>query len=257
MIPAGVWWTSAGFVGGAIAGSFLATIVVRWPRGERVASGRSHCDGCGRALSAAELVPLASALVQRGRCRTCGAPIAAEHVVLEWGCAAIGAGAFGAAPGLAGGGWALFGWLLLALAMLDWRYLWLPDRLTAPLWLGGLLVGGLTTGVGLLDRVVGGVAGWATLALITVAYRRVRGRDGLGAGDAKLLGAIGAWLGWTALPLVLVAASVVGLVAVGLAALGGYAVRRDTALPFGAALAVGALPGWLASGALGLIGLGG
>lgn len=243
-----IWgWALGGGVLGAIIGSFLATIVVRWPRGESVVHGRSHCDGCGRTLAASELVPIISGLMQRGRCRTCGATIDRDHPTIELGAAAIGAAAFGCAPGLAGAGWAVFGWLLLTLAALDVKHLWLPDRLTAPLAGLGLAFGGITTGAWPADRVIGGVAGFASLWLIGAAYQQVRGRDGLGLGDAKLLGAIGAWLGWLALPFVLLAASAIGLIAAALS--GGLA--RDRAVPFGAALAAGAVPGWLALRLLG------
>ncbi len=234
-------WAVAGLILGAIAGSFLATLAVRWPHG-RTLSGRSACDGCGRALGWAELIPLASALVQRGRCRGCGARIEPDHAAVEWGCAVIGAVALGLAPGLAGAGWALFGWLLLTLAALDTRHFWLPDRLTLTLGAAGLLVGGLTTGMPLINRGVGAAAGFGSLWAIGAGYRAIRARDGLGLGDAKLFGAIGAWLGWQALPFVLLCASVIGLIA---AVIGGD-VRRTRAVAFGAALAAGAVPGWLA-----------
>lgn len=238
-----IWvWALGGMVLGAIVGSFLATLVVRWPRGESVMRGRSHCDGCGRTLAAWELVPIVSAAVQRGRCRSCGAAIDRDHLTIELGAAAIGAAAFGYAPGLAGLGWGVFGWLLLTLAALDVRHLWLPDRLTAPLAALGLAFGGITTGAWPADRLIGAVSGFVSLWAIGAAYRHLRGRDGLGLGDAKLLGAIGAWLGWLALPFVLLAASVIGLIAAALS--GGLA--RDRAVPFGAALAAGALPGWIA-----------
>ena len=239
--PAWVWALGGGALG-AIIGSFLATIVVRWPRGESVLRGRSHCDGCGRTLTASELVPIASALVQRGRCRSCGTTIDRDHLAVELAATAIGAAALGLAPGLAGAGWAVFGWLLLTLAALDMRHMWLPDRLTAPLAGLGLACGGVTTGAWPVDRVIGAIAGFAPLWLIGEVYRRVRGRDGLGLGDAKLLGAIGAWLGWLALPFVLLAASLIGLIA---AALAGN-LKGDRAVPFGAALAAGAVPGWIA-----------
>lgn len=236
-------WAAGGFALGAIAGSFLATLAVRWPQG-RDLGGRSCCDTCGRMLGGWELVPLVSALAQRGRCRGCGAAIAADHAAIEWAAAAIGAAAFGLAPGIAGAGWALFGWLLLTLAALDARHFWLPDRLTLTLGAAGLLVGGLATGVALVDRVIGAAAGFASLWAIGAGYRRLRGREGLGGGDPKLLAAIGAWLGWLALPFVLLAASLLGL---GAALLGGD-LRRDRPLAFGAALAAGAVPGWLLLG---------
>lgn len=234
-------WGAAGSALGAIAGSFLATLVVRWPQG-RALGGRSACDGCGRGLRWWELVPLLSALAQRGRCRTCGTQIDPDHVAVEWGCAAIGATALGLAPGVAGAGWAVFGWLLLTLAALDARHFWLPDRLTLTLGAAGLLVGGLTTGMPLSDRAIGAAAGFGSLWAIGAAYRAVRARDGLGLGDAKLLGAVGAWLGWQALPFVLLCASLIGLIA---AAIGGD-LRRTRPVAFGAALAAGAVPGWLA-----------
>ncbi|MES2755711.1 MAG: prepilin peptidase [Pseudomonadota bacterium] len=240
-------WAGGGFVLGAIAGSFLATLAVRWPTGRSVTSGRSACDGCGRTLTVWELLPLVSALLQRGRCRGCGAAIAPDHAAIEWGAAAIGGAAFGLMPGVAGAGWALFGWLLLTLAALDARHFWLPDRLTLTLGALGLLGGGLTTGISLADRAIGVVAGFAALWAIGRGYRWLRGREGLGGGDAKLLGAIGAWLGWQALPFVVLAASILGLLAAAFA--GG--LRSDRAVPFGTALAAGTLPGWIALRLLG------
>ena len=234
-------WIVAGALLGAIAGSFLATLTVRWPRGERV-SGRSVCDGCGRTLRWFELIPLVSAVAQRGRCRRCGAAIDPDHAAVEWGCAVIGAAAFGLTPGMGGAGWALFGWVLLTLAALDARHMWLPDRLTLTLGVGGLLIGGLTTGVSLIDRTIGAFAGLGALWLIGTGYRQLRGREGLGGGDPKLLGAIGTWLGWQALPFILLVASILGLIA---ATLSGE-LKGDRRLAFGAALAAAALPGWLA-----------
>ncbi|MDE0947668.1 MAG: prepilin peptidase, partial [Sphingobium sp.] len=119
-----------GGLAGAILGSFLATLILRWPQGRSVMRGRSACDGCGRTLGAQDLIPLFSAMIQRGRCRSCGAAIDPLHGRVEAGCAVIGALALGAMPDLGGIGWAVFGWLLLTLAVLDWRHFWLPDALT-------------------------------------------------------------------------------------------------------------------------------
>ena len=87
-----------GATAGAIAGSFLATIILRWPQGRGVLRGRSACDGCGRVLGVVDLVPMVSALVQRGRCRSCGAPIDPLHGRVEAGCAISGAFAVGLSP---------------------------------------------------------------------------------------------------------------------------------------------------------------
>nr|WP_208404901.1 A24 family peptidase [Sphingobium vermicomposti] len=236
-----------GGIAGAIAGSFLATLILRWPEGRSVVRARSACDGCGRVLSAIDLVPMLSALAQRGRCRTCGATIDPLHGRVEAGCAIIGALALGFAPGLVGAGWALFGWLLLVLAVLDWRHFWLPDALTLPLAFLGLTVGLWITDPLLTDRLIGAGAGYFSLLAVATGYRLMRGREGLGLGDAKLLGALGAWFGWQALPFILLAASSLGLMAVLASLARGSAVDRQTRVPLGTCLAVAALPGWWVS----------
>ncbi|WP_174279866.1 prepilin peptidase, partial [Sphingomonas bacterium] len=111
-------WPAALFLAGLIAGSFLATLVIRWPQGRSVASGRSACDGCGRPLTVVDLVPLMGALLARGRCRAlaCGAAIDPRHWWIELGCGVVGALAGWTAPGWVGAGGALFGWPLIALA---------------------------------------------------------------------------------------------------------------------------------------------
>lgn len=196
---------------GLILGSFIATLVLRWPAGRSVL-GRSRCDGCQRPLGAMDLVPLLSAFGLRGRCRRCDAPIDRFHTHVEVGAALIGGLALAFLPGTAGWLWALFGWLLLPLALLDARHFWLPDRLNAVLAVAGLLLAGPLLGASLLDRWIGAVGGGAALALIAWGYRRARGGDGMGGGDPKLVAAIGCWLGWQALPLVLLLASLGGVV---------------------------------------------
>ena len=236
-----------GGVAGAIAGSFLATLILRWPEGRGVTRGRSACDGCGRVLAAIDLVPMLSAVAQRGRCRTCGAPIDPLHGRVEAGCAIIGALALGFAPGIEGAGWALLGWLLLTLAVLDWRHFWLPDALTLPLAFLGLTAGLWVTDVALLDRAIGAAAGYGALLAVAVGYRLTRGREGLGLGDAKLMGALGAWFGWQALPFILLLAASLGLVAVLASIAVGKRIDRMTRVPLGTCLAIGAVPGWALS----------
>lgn len=231
---------------GAIFGSFIAALVIRWPAGRSVAGGRSACDSCGRTLAPRELVPIVSFLVQRGRCRGCGARIDPRHLSIELAALAIGAVAGAVAPGAAGISGAVLGWLLLALAALDIVAFWLPDRLTAMLAFAGLASGAAGLAPDLPDRLIGGVAGYAALAAIAIGYKARRGRDGMGGGDPKLMGAIGLWLGWRMLPAVLVIASLVGLGVALVAHLIGRQVARDTALPFGALLAVAAYPAWIA-----------
>lgn len=229
-------WALLGSISGAIIGSFIATLVLRWPAGRSVVKGRSHCDGCGRQLSAVDLIPLFSFVASRGRCRRCKAAIARLHPAVELGAAALGGIAVWLAPDLRGFALALLWWQLLAIALLDARHFWLPDRLSLVLASSGLALGGIVLGLPLLDRMIGGLAGFGVLALIAAGYRRVRGYDGLGGGDPKLLGAIGCWLGWNSLaPVVLIA----GLVGLGVA----IAARKERldALPFGTFLAAGGL----------------
>lgn len=244
-MPEALAWPVALSVTGLIVGSFLATLVIRWPQGRSVARGRSACDACEKKLRWWELVPLLSALASRGRCRECGARIDQRHVLIEAACGLVGAVAGWVAPGVVGVGGAVFGWLLVALAALDVAELWLPDALTAPLALAGVATALLGTEPPLIDRLIGGAAGYGVLALVALGYRRWRGRAGLGAGDPKLMGAIGLWLGWRMLPFVLLLASAAGLAAVLAARLSGREVARDTPVPFGALLAAAAYPLWL------------
>lgn len=203
---------AGGAVSGAVIGSFLGNLCVRWPRGEAVSRGRSHCDHCGRTLRAWELIPLASAFILKSRCRTCAAPIDPLHARVEWAAMLIGGAAMAWSPDASGAALALFGWLLLPLAVLDARHYWLPDKLVAWLAVTGLALGGWVSDTSLFDRLIGGVAGGAVLGLVAWAYAKVRGREGLGGGDPKLVAALGCWLGWAMLPPLLLVASALGLI---------------------------------------------
>lgn len=209
-LPFGAGVALAGLIG-LILGSFIATLVLRWPAGRSVL-GRSQCDRCGRTLGASDLVPLLSALASRGRCRECNRPIAPFHWRVELGSALIGVAALSLMPGTAGWLWALFGWMLLPLALLDARHFWLPDGLNISLGVIGLLIAGPMLGTQLIDRWVGAVVCGLTLAAIAWVYKSIRLKDGMGGGDPKLVAAIGAWLGWQALPLMLLLASLGGIV---------------------------------------------
>ena len=228
---------------GAILGSFIATLVLRWPDG-RTLGGRSACDACGRVLGPFELVPLVSAAALRGRCRTCHAPIAPLHWQVEAGAAAIGALSGWLAPDAAGVAGAVFGWLLLTLALLDLRQWILPNALTALLaatgFTGGLI--GLTPA--LSDRVIGGVVGFALLLFIREAYWLIRRREGMGGGDPKLFGAIGLWLGWQMLAPTLLVACLLGLGIALFTKLAGREMTWLSPVQLGALLAAAAYPAW-------------
>lgn len=236
---------AAGGMLGAIVGSFIATIFMRWPEGRSVLTGRSGCDGCGKTLGVAELVPILSWVALRGRCRTCGSEIAREHVAIELTAALIGVTAMLAHSGWVGSVTAFFGWWLLLVAALDARHLWLPDRLTLPLIPAGLAVALLGAGPDWRERAIGAVVGYLLLAGIAALYRSLRGREGLGGGDPKLIAGLGAWLGWQQLPYLLLGAGVLGLVAIALKRARGEAVSATDTLPLGALLASVAWPLWL------------
>ena len=251
MSAAWAWPLGLGVLG-AILGSFIAALVIRWPEGRSVFTGRSACDACGRTLGPAELVPLASALWLRGRCRTCRTPIDPRHWQIEFAAAAIGALTALAVPGPVAIAGAVFGWLLLALAALDIAAFWLPDLLTGSLALAGIIAGLLGVAPSLGDRAIGGLAGFAALWLIAAGYRALRHREGLGGGDPKLFGAIGLWVGWRMLPIVLLLASITGLALVLARLAAGRRVRADDRVPFGALLTIAAYPAWLVMLVLGL-----
>ncbi|BCA61145.1 hypothetical protein HMP09_0379 [Sphingomonas sp. HMP9] len=239
------FWAVLLAVLGAIVGSFVAALVTRWPDGRSVAQGRSACDACGRTLRPSDLVPLLSALILRGRCWSCRAPISPVHWRIELAGLVIGVAAGIVVPGPVGLAGAVFGWLLLALASLDLVAFWLPGRLTGLLALAGLASAAIGIDPPLPERLIGGIAGFGTLWLVALGYRHVRGRDGMGGGDPKLFGAIGLWLGWQMLPAVLLIASMIGLGVVLAAHLKGRSMAADTALPFGALLAIAGYPAWL------------
>jgi leader peptidase (prepilin peptidase) / N-methyltransferase len=244
MAEAWVWPVALG-VFGLIFGSFIATIVVRWPAGKSALHGRSECDACSKQLGPHELVPVLSYAWLRGRCAGCGAAIRPSHLAIELIGLGIGIGAGLAAPGVEGVAGASFGWILLLLGALDLTAFWLPNPLTAALAATGLGMGLAGLMPPIEERLIGGVAGFATLWVVAAAYRRLRGREGLGGGDPKLFGGIGLWLGWQALPLVLLAACLIGLSAVlGLRA-GGHKLRGTDRLPLGTMLAVAAWAMWL------------
>ncbi|MEY4269626.1 MAG: hypothetical protein RLZZ58_842 [Pseudomonadota bacterium] len=233
----GLIWGSGGALMGAIIGSFLGALCLRWPRGDSVARGRSHCDACGAGIAAHDLIPIVSFIVRRGRCRMCGEAIDHTHLWIELGAAMIGGMAFSLFPPQQAAAIALLGWLLLVLAWFDARHFWLPDPLVGGLAAAGLLLGDMVSGAALVDRLAGAFAGGLSLALIAALYRRARGRDGLGGGDPKLFAALGCWLGWAMLPPLLLIASVLGLGWATVQMLRGGTLTATARLPLGTLLA--------------------
>src|SRR5207249_9605475 len=173
---------------------------------------RSRCPGCGHAITALENIPLASYLALRGKCSACGARIGIKYPVVELLAglaAAYAAWRFG--PALAALGAALFVWFTIALAFIDQQTGYLPDDLTLPLVWIGLLVNLGGAFVPLAEAVIGAAAAYLFLWSVNAAFRLLRGMDGMGYGDFKLYAAVGAFLGWKFLPLVILLSSLVGL----------------------------------------------
>jgi leader peptidase (prepilin peptidase)/N-methyltransferase len=256
------WMLAAGLVG-LVVGSFLNVVVHRLPkmlerewqahcaelRGETVTETTpynlvvpgSACPHCGHRIAWHENIPVLSYLVQRGRCRGCGGHIDARYPLLE----AVSSGLAAFAAWHFGVGWqALFAllliWSLLALTFIDFETFLLPDAITQPLLWLGLLVNSQGLFVSLPEALVGAVAGYLSLWAVYHLFRLLTGKEGMGFGDFKLLAALGAWLGWGMLPLIVVAASLVGaLVGIGLIVFAGH--ERAKPIPFGPYLAMGGL----------------
>jgi leader peptidase (prepilin peptidase) / N-methyltransferase len=227
-------------------GSFLGVLVRRLPQRRPVVWTRSECESCGRSLGLREMVPIASYLALRGRCPTCRAPIARFHIVIE--LAALGVAGWAASvesDPLRLWSACVLGWMLLALAWIDAEYMLLPDTLTLPLILLGLAATWLRDPESMVDHALGAAVGYLAFRGIARLYRMIRRREGLGQADAKLLAAAGAWVGWAALPLLVLMAALAGLGVALLAAAGGRRLRAGTALPFGPFLAAALWLTWL------------
>jgi leader peptidase (prepilin peptidase) / N-methyltransferase len=227
------------------AGSFTGLVIDRLPEEGSILTGRSHCPHCGAALAARDLVPLASWLAARGRCRHCGAWLGWFYPGVELAALAIAFLSLAVDRGPYAWVDAALGWWLLALAWIDWRHMILPDVLTLPLIPLGLAVAGVLEPEELWQPLIGAAAGYLGLRALAWTYHRLRGREGLGQGDAKLLAASGAWVGVSGLPSVLAGAAVTGLVAVGAMMLAGTRLDRHSALPFGPFLAAATWLVWL------------
>lgn len=245
---------------GLLVGSFLNVVIHRLPkmmlretanfvaheRGEALPHAgrydlllpRSTCPHCQTALPAHHNVPVLSWLLLRGRCGECKAPIGVRYPAVELLTAAVFALVawhFGAGlTGLAAMTCCAF---LIALGCIDAETMLLPDDLTLPLLWLGLLVNLNHRIVPLQDAVLGAAIGYASLWLIFWIFKLATGKEGLGYGDFKLMAALGAWLGWQALPFVLLSASALGAIA-GIALVLAKRHERGQAIPFGPYLAI-------------------
>ncbi|WP_139478394.1 prepilin peptidase [Aeromonas veronii] len=204
---------------------------------------RSACPHCGHTITALENIPLLSWLWLKGRCRDCQAPISARYPLVELLTALLSvAVAMVITPGWGTLAALLLTWVLVALTFIDLDKMLLPDQLTLPLLWGGLLfnlAGGFAP---LADAVIGAMAGYLVLWSLYWAFKLLTGKEGMGYGDFKLLAALGAWLGWQALPIILLLSSLVGAV-IGISLIALQKHHQGKPIPFGPYLAIA---GWIA-----------
>jgi leader peptidase (prepilin peptidase)/N-methyltransferase len=254
------------FVFGAIIGSFLNVVILRIPpllefdwqcqcrellaldksdeaRPPGIVISRSKCPKCGHGIKPHENIPLLSYLLLRGKCSACKARISSRYPLVEFITAVlfvITIWHFGLnLQGLT----ALFlTALLIAMAGIDIDHQLLPDNMTIPLMWSGILISFWSVHTDLASSVTGAIAGYLVLWTVYHLFRLLTGKEGMGYGDFKLLAALGAWMGWQLLPLVVLLSSVVGAV-VGLILIGTGRLKKDRPMPFGPFIAAA---GWIA-----------
>ncbi|WP_137937776.1 A24 family peptidase [Chitinivorax sp. B] len=222
---------------GLLVGSFLNVVIHRLPimmerewqaecdfaRGEEpktlprynLVTPRSACPHCGHQITAFENIPIISyVLILQGKCKGCKAPISLRYPMVE-AITGLITGYIGLRFGVS---WLtlgaiLFSWSLIALTFIDFDTRLLPDDITLPLlWLGLLFNLNGMLGVPLRDAVIGAIAGYLILWSIYWLFKLIRGKEGMGYGDFKLLAALGAWLGWAALPQIILMSAVAGVI---------------------------------------------
>lgn len=248
---------------GLLVGSFLNVLIHRLPKmmelgwreqcaelhGQELAPSapynlllpRSACPHCQHEISAMENIPVISYLLLRGRCSDCKAAISPRYPVIEAISGILcGFAAWHFGFGLAAIGAILLIWALLALTAIDFDTQLLPDDIVLPLLWCGLLFNFYHTYTSLPDAVLGAVFGYLALWSVYWLFKLVTGKEGMGYGDFKLLAALGAWLGWQLLPLIIILSSLVGAV-VGITLIVAVKHGRDIPIPFGPYLAGGGL----------------
>ena len=202
---------------------------------------RSTCPKCGHQVAALENIPIASYIALGGKCSSCKAPISPRYPAVEALAAALAgyiAWRYGLSTAMFGA--LIFAWAMIALAFIDLDTLYLPDSITLTLlWIGLLFnLGGTYTDT--RSAVIGAAAGYLALWAVFWAYKLATGKEGMGYGDFKLLAAIGAWLGWKMLPLVILLSSFAGA-AIGIGLIVFARHGRNVPIPFGPYLAVAGL----------------
>lgn len=261
--PGMIWPSVVACILGLLIGSFLNVVIHRLPvmmqhetdnylAQERdqplphpgrydLVLPRSACPHCGHMLSALENIPLFSYLVLRGKCSACQAPIALRYPLVELLTGLVsGFLIWHFGSGVSGMAALLFAWLLIAMSFIDADTSLLPDVLTLPLLWLGLLFNLSGEFVPLPEAVIGAMAGYLILWSIFWLFKFATGKEGMGYGDFKLLAALGAWMGWKMLPLILLASAGAGAI-VGLSLMLFARRDREIPMPFGPYLAAAGL----------------
>lgn len=234
--------TFIGTLLGLIIGSFLAVILIRLPQGKQIIYGRSRCDTCGHIIPIYLIIPVISFIILGGKCNKCRAKIPKVHFVIEVATAITGGVFFNLLPWLEAVIWCIFIWQIILLIMLDTRHYWLPDILNILLAISGLtLLSFMPNSIVLIDRLAGGLTGFFLLYSISYLYSFFRKKEGMGAGDPKMLGAIGCWLGWQVIPYILLLSAILGLGIALLMQLIGHNIKADTRLPLGSLMGASSL----------------
>lgn len=257
--PASLGPTLVAALLGLLVGSFLNVVIYRIPKMMQRESDnyvaqesgkelphqdrfnlmvpRSSCPCCGHQITALENIPVVSYIALGGKCRKCKARISPRYPAIELLTAALsGLLVWTFGSGAAGMATLLFAWLLIAMTFIDFDTQLLPDDLTYPLLWAGLLININGTFVPLQDAVIGAAAGYLVLWAVYWLFKLVTGKEGMGYGDFKLLAALGAWLGWTMLPTIILLSSIVGAV-VGISLIVFAKRERSNPIPFGPYLA--------------------
>ncbi len=254
------------FILGAVIGSFLNVVILRIPplleydwrcqcrelldldesgdeRPPGIVVSRSKCPKCGHGIRAYENIPLLSYMFLRGKCAACKTRISLRYPLVEFTTAVLFVVTiwhFG--PNLQGLTALFLTCFLVAMTGIDFDHQLLPDNMTLPLMWAGILLSFWSVHTDLASSVAGAIGGYLFLWAVYHLFRLLTGKEGMGYGDFKLLGALGAWMGWQMLPLVILLSSVVGAV-VGLVLMATGRLKRDNPMPFGPFIAAA---GWIA-----------